>query len=1355
MAKVYSPGKEPISRKSFSRLGQVLELPNLIETQLESFEALIQAGVRPDQRENKGIEEVFRSIFPITNYKKTATLEYLGYELGTWHCKCGEYKSLGGPGVVCDKCKKSVVFKQKYSLLDCRQRGVSFSDPLKIIVRLILREENENSTEMEIREIKEQKIYLGEVPLMTPYGTFIVNGTERVIVNQLHRSPGVVFIKEKGKGIQLGRTIYSSRIIPHRGSWLDFEFDTKEISHVRIDRRKKFPSTILLKALGYGINELIGEFYNFHEIQYVPAKGEFWSTISDYSYMLGYKPVDDILEPKSGEVLVKAGRKITKGAMRKCKNAGIEKFQIEKSQLLGEYFAEDIINEETGEVILEVNSSISEEILESIADHKITSFKVLAIDDQLKDTSFRDTLAVDGVESEDEALREIYKRMRPGDPPTPESVKMFFENLFFNEKRYDLSEVGRKKINEKLELNVPPDKRVLTREDILATVKYLFKLKAGLGVKDDIDHLGNRRVRSVGEQVAAQFRVGMVRMEKTILERMNIMDLETAMPHDLVNSKPITAAIKEFFASSQLSQFMDETNPLSGLTHKRRLSSLGPGGLVRERAGFEVRDVHPTHYGRVCPVETPEGPNIGLISSLATYARVNKYGFIETPYRKVVDGKVTNEVVYFTAAEEYKHKIAQANAPLKEDNSFKNPSVIGRFGGEFGSILIEELEYMDVSPGQVFSVAAGLIPFLEHDDANRALMGSNMQRQAVPPIRTEAPVVGTGMEKVAARYSGTLVMAKADGVVINVDARRIVVRRNKSGDNGGLPKVDIYPLTKFGRSNQNTCINQKPLVEPGQAVKKGDVLADGQATDRGELALGKNVLVGFMPWHGYNFEDAIILSESLIKRDVFTSIHVEEFEIDARDTKYGKEEVTRDIPGLSEDALHNVDESGIVRIGAEVDPGDILVCKLTPKGETLLSPEEKLLKAIFGEKAGNVMDTSFRVPPGVNGTVVDVRVFTRSGTDKDDRTLAIEKEEKKSIEGNYNEEIRIIKLDKDDRIRSILAGQKADKDFTLAGSKEKLVSAGATLTKEVLDQIEGKDLLKLQVSASGDIKEKILKIEENSNEHIKDLKSDMNEQLAKVDRGDELAPGVIKLIKVYVAIKRKMQVGDKMAGRHGNKGVVSVIVPEEDMPRLEDGTPLEILLNPLGVPSRMNVGQLMETSLGMAAKANDTHYETPVFDGASENDVKSLLRNAGVPENCMRRVIDGRAGEYFDQKVFVGYIYMMKLHHLVEDKMHARSTGPYSLVTQQPLGGKAQFGGQRLGEMEVWALEGYGAAYTLQEMLTVKSDDVEGRKRMYEAIVKGDNTLQPGLPESFNVLIKELQALCLDISLDEIKKKVF
>ena len=1348
--KQYSPGRVPIRRKSFSKIGASLDLPNLIETQLKSYETLIQFQVKPATRENRGLEEVFRSIFPITNYKADASLEYVGYEIGTWHCKCGEYKGLGGPGVVCEKCKKEVVCKAKYTVEECRQRGVSYAAPLKIIVQLVLKEKDERTDQMEIREIKEQKIYLGELPLMTDVGTFIINGTERIVVSQLHRSPGVFFIREKGKATEQG-AMYTARIIPARGSWLDFEFDTKDICHVRIDRRKKFPCSVLLKALGYGANELLEHFHNFLDVHFDHHKDEFFVDIKEYSPSLSFKPAEDVKDPKSKDVLMKAGRKVSRAGVRKSMAAGIKQFKVDAPQLEGAYVAQDIINESTGEVLLEANAAIDEELLEVIRQNRIKHFKVLAIDEQMKDMSFRDTLASDGVETVEQALKEIYKRMRPGDPPTGEYVKTFFHNLFFNDKRYDLSEVGRKKINEKLQLDTPPDQRLLTKEDLLATVEYLFNLRARVGQRDDIDHLGNRRVRSVGESVATHFRVGMVRMEKAIVERMNIMDLATSMPHDLINSKPVTAALKEFFASSQLSQFMDETNPLSALTHKRRLSSLGPGGLARERAGFEVRDVHPTHYGRICPVETPEGPNIGLIASLSSFARVNKYGFIESPSRKVVDGKVTEEVVYLSATDEYKYYIAQANAPLDEKKQFKNPTVIARFGGELMNTPKDKIQLMDISPSQVFSISALLIPFLEHDDANRALMGSNMQRQAVPPICTEAPLVGTGVEKHAAKYAGTLTLATQDGEVISADCKRIVVRTTNG--NGSGSRADIYNLKKFGRSNQNTCINQKPMVVPGQKIKKGDVLADGQSTDRGELALGRNILVAFMSWNGYNFEDAIIISERVIKKNMFTSIHVEEFEIEARDTKYGKEDITRDVPGPSEEALRNIDESGIVRIGAKVKPGDLLVCKLTPKGETLLSPEEKLLKTIFGEKAGNVSDTSFRIPPGIEGTVVDVKIFSRSGTEKDARALAIEEREKSFIESEYSEQIGIIKDERDNRIRGLFAGKTAEKQIVSPGAQEVLVSAGHEITREALEKLDGKELRKITVAKKHDVGAELAEIEDAAQEQTRTLKAEQNERLAKLDKGDELAPGVIKLVKVYVAVKRKLQVGDKMAGRHGNKGVVSVVVPEEDMPRREDGTPIDIVLNPLGVPSRMNVGQLMETALGLAAKQAGVHYETPVFDGASEDDIRQLLKEENLPESGTMRLIDGRTGNYFDQKVFVGIIYMMKLHHLVEDKIHARSTGPYSLVTQQPLGGKAQFGGQRLGEMEVWALEAYGAAATLQEMLTVKSDDVEGRKRMYEAIVKGDNTLQPGLPESFNVLVKELQSLCLDISLEERRPK--
>ncbi|GMT42490.1 MAG: DNA-directed RNA polymerase subunit beta [bacterium] len=1348
--KQYSPGNSPIKRRSFSKIGAVLELPNLLATQLMSYESLIQVFIKPSARENKGLEEVFRSIFPIANYKGEASLEYLGYEVGTWFCKCGEYKALGGPGVVCEKCKTEVSDRKKYSVEECRQRGVSYAGPLKIIVQLILKEKDERTDKVEIREIKEQKIYMGEVPLMTDVGTFIINGTERIVVNQLHRSPGVFYIKDKGKTAQALGGSFTARIIPARGSWLDFEFDTKDICHVRIDRRKKFPCTVLLKALGYGTNELLGQFYKFQEVRHDPVKDEFEIEINETSHTLRFKPVADVKDPKSKEILIKAGRKVSRVGGRKCIAAGIKWFRVDDSQLIGEYVAQDIINEESGEVLLDANALIDEEMLETIRREGVKKVEVLAVDEQLRDASLRDTLAVDGVETVDEALKEIYKRMRPGDPPTAEYVKTFFQNLFFNKKRYDLSEVGRKKINEKLGLNIPPDQRLLTKEDLLATIKYLFSMRSGGGMSDDIDHLGNRRVRSVGELVASQFRVGMVRMEKAIIERMNIMDLAACMPHDLINSKPVTAALKEFYASSQLSQFMDETNPLSALTHKRRLSSLGPGGLARERAGFEVRDVHPTHYGRICPVETPEGPNIGLIASLSTYARVNKYGFIESPYRKVVNDKVSNSnIVYLTATEEAMYYIAQANAPLDSENRFKNSMVISRFGGEMTLAPRDKIQFMDVSPNQVFSISASLIPFLENDDANRALMGSNMQRQAVPPIRTEAPLVGTGMEKHAARYAGTLVLARNGGEVVNVDSKRIVVKIESNSENGAGSSVDIYNLKKFSRSNQNTCINQKPIVVPGQKVKKGDVLADGQSTDRGELALGRNILVAFMPWHGYNFEDAIIISENVVKGDIFTSIHVEEFEVEARDTKYGREDISSEVPGLGEEALRDIDESGIVRMGAKVNPGDILVCKLTPKGETLLSPEEKLLKAIFGEKAGNVMDTSFRVPPGIEGTVVDVKIFTRSGTEKDARAREIEEKDKEEIENDFNEQISIVKKTQDGGIRALLEGKSAAKALVLSKTKETLVPAGKPLTKEALAQVSGKELFDVKIAKKDDLSDEITTIEADAQRQVRSLKAELNERLAKLEKGDELAPGVIKLVKVYVAVKRKLQVGDKMAGRHGNKGVVSVVVPEEDMPRTENGTPIDIILNPLGVPSRMNVGQLMETALGMVAASKGIHYETPVFDGAREEDINNLFKEESLPEGGMTKLINGKTGEYFRQKIFVGYIYIMKLHHLVEDKIHARSTGPYSLVTQQPLGGKAQFGGQRLGEMEVWALEAYGAAATLQEMLTVKSDDVEGRKRMYEAIVKGDNTLQPGLPESFNVLVKELQSLCLDISLDQ------
>lgn len=1341
----YRPGKEPVLRKDYSKFPTLIDIPNLLEIQTRFYEKFLQKTHAPYSRKNMGLQEVFTGVFPISDYNQTATLEFKGYELGIWECRCGEYMDLGGPGVVCPSCKREVVYKETYPQDECIKRGLTYADPLKIKVQLVLKSKDEETGETQIREIKEQKIYLGEVPLMTDTGTFIINGTERVAVSQLHRSPGAFFTSEKGKGAQVGQMNYSARLIPYRGSWLDFEFDIKDILYARIDRRRKFPATVLLKALGYGAPELLGYFYNTIKLRYNTSIDEFSVEVGKEMLPLGFKTHEDIKDSKTGEAILKAGRKLNRKAIRQLETSGAKSLRLAEDEVLGRFIAEDLVDEETGEIIIEINTEIKADTLKIIRERKLESFPILVIDEQFKDTSIRDTLMVDKIETKDDALKEIYKRLRPGDPPTAETARALFENLFFNPKRYDLSEVGRLKLNSRLGLDqeeFPLSMRLLTKDDMLRTVKVLFDLRRGMGQPDDIDHLGNRRVRSVGESVENQFRIGLVRMEKAIVDRMNMMDLSTCMPHDLINSKPVTAAIKEFFGSSQLSQFMDQTNPLSSVTHKRRLSALGPGGLTRERAGFEVRDVHPSHYGRICPIETPEGPNIGLISSLSTFARVNDFGFIETPYRKVVDGSVTAEVNYLNAMEEDKHTIAQANAPIDKTGKFTIDLISARRSGDYVLVPPAEIHYMDVSPKQLVSVAASLIPFLENDDANRALMGSNMQRQAVPLLKTETPLVGTGMEAKVARDSGAVVQAKSPGEVISVDASRIVIRSH--AEDRHESNVDIYRLTKYSRSNQNTCINQIPAVTAGQKVKKGDVIADGQSTDRGELALGRNVLVAFMPWNGFNFEDAIIISEKLVKEDVYTSIHIEQFEVEARDTRQGKEDITRDIPNVSEEALKNLDESGIIRIGAKVKTGDILVGKVTPKGETLLSPEEKLLKAIFGEKAGDVRDTSLTVPPGNEGIVINVRVFSRRGAERDARAEAIELEEKTRLEKDMDEETEIAAIEKDEKIRSLLVNKVAAADVK-KGSK--VVAPKKTkLTADILKELSGKDLLKIDIDDS-EIIEKARQIDEESREEIQAIRSRYEDRINKFTRGDELAPGVIKMVKVYVAIKRKLQVGDKMAGRHGNKGVVSVIVPEEDMPFMEDGTPIEIVLNPLGVPSRMNVGQIMETNLGMAAKRLGKHMMTPVFDGAYENEIGDLLEKSGYPRNGKVPLRDGRTGELFDQKVLSGYIYMLKLHHLVDDKIHARSTGPYSLVTQQPLGGKAQFGGQRLGEMEVWALEAYGAAYTLQEMLTVKSDDVEGRKRMYESIVKGDHTLHPGLPESFNVLVKELQALALDVEL--------
>lgn len=1386
-------------RKNFARIPTVINIPNLIEIQKKSFEYFLQWDVDPNKREFRGLEEVFSDVFPISDLNINARIEYAGFEVGIWECGCGEFKELGGPGVICLSCKQEVTYKGKHKLSECRQKGLSYSDPIKIMVRLVLFDRevidvnarslkdlkgrmiveevkrpktsktlisakteitNEILKVLEdhkvptvtintVREIKEQKIFLGEMPMMGPTGTFMINGVERVIVSQMHRSPGAFFSHDKGKSHVSGKILFSARIIPDRGSWVDFEFDIKDILYVKIDRRRKLPATILLQAFGMDTKTILETYYPIEKIS-ISKDSRFF--MNSKNLLIGFKVKEDVIDPKTDDVLLKSGKKVSVTIAKKLKRMSRStKVEIDPESLIGRYLFDEIIDPETGEIEVDSNQEITEDVFGVIKKNKLSEIKILHIDEESSDTAIRDTLVAAKTQTQDDAIREVYKRLRPGDPPTPEIARSLFSNLFFNPKRYNLSVVGRIKMNQKFGLDIPLENRLLTLEDMVAVVKYIVDLRNGIGAIDDIDHLGNRRVRAVGESLENQFRVGMVRMERAIVERMSIQDLDVAMPHDLINSKPVTAAIKEFFGSSQLSQFMDQTNPLSEVTHKRRLSALGPGGLTRERAGFEVRDVHPTHYGRICPIETPEGPNIGLIASLSTYARVNTYGFIETPYRKVEGSVAKNDVEFHNALVENQFIIAQANVELDEKKKFVQSIVSARKGGDFILSPSDKVDYMDVSPKQLISVAASLIPFLENDDANRALMGSNMQRQAVPLLRAEAPLVGTGMEAIVAHDSGAVVIAENDGEVISVDATRIVIRTEKKSKGKIKTKrnqldsnVDIYTLSKFQRSNQNTCVNQRPRVFSGDSIQRGDVLADGPSTDQGELALGRNILVAFMPWGGYNFEDAIIVSERLVKGDVYTSIHIEEFEVEARDTKQGKEEITRDIANVGEDALKNLDESGIIRIGANAKPNDIMVGKITPKGETQLSPEEKLLKAIFGEKAGDVRDTSLRVPPGVQGTVIDVKVFSRKGIDKDSRTLAIEEEEITRIEKDYNDEIKIVKNETEKRMRSLLVGKEAAKSTTIGRVSFK---KGQVIDDALIAKMSIKDLAKVPTKA---VDEKTLQeMESNCKNQVQILKSMLEEKVARLKKGDDLAPGVIKLVKVFMAMKRKLQVGDKMAGRHGNKGVVSTIVPEEDMPFMESGQPIELILNPLGVPSRMNVGQILETNLGMAAKALGEHMATPVFDGAREDEVKELLVKGNCSKTGEIALIDGRNGQYFRQKVMVGYLYMLKLHHLVDDKIHARSTGPYSLVTQQPLGGKAQFGGQRLGEMEVWALEAYGAAYTLQEMLTVKSDDVEGRKRMYEAIVKGDTHLNPSLPESFNVLVKELQSLAIDVELIE------
>ncbi|MDY0091993.1 MAG: DNA-directed RNA polymerase subunit beta [Candidatus Vecturithrix sp.] len=1478
------------TRLDFGEIPVILDIPNLIEVQQQSYERFLQLDVPPDEREEIGLQEIFHSVFPISDYNDLALLEFVSYSFG----------------------------KPKYSAAECRERGMTYSIPLKVTVRLVTWDIDPDTSTKSIRDIKEQDIYFGEIPMMTPKGTFIINGTERSVVSQMHRSPGVFFDHDKGKGHFSGKVLYSCRVIPYRGSWLEFEFDYRDYLYVRIDKKRKLPVSTFLRALQCVVAEKLrladerGEdephlpdlrttesilrcFYDTLTFRFdaidktvgttcsVDLDVELHASTPDAlsEFLRSYLATEDVDAP-DGTPIVRQGKKITKKVLRLSKFHQMTTLRVESAALVGAVAARDVVDPDTGEVLVECNEEISPDALQRLYQSAVTAIEVLLIDRSVGGDALSNTFMKDGLRTMTDALLDIYRTLRPGDPPTPESASTLFLNLFFNADRYDLSKVGRLKINEKLRLNKPIEQRVLDVEDLLAITDYMLKLRMGEGDIDDIDHLGNRRVRSVGELLENQFRMGLVRVERATKERMSLQELDTVMPHDLINAKPVMSAVKEFFGSSQLSQFMDQTNPLSELTHKRRLSALGPGGLSRERAGFEMRDVHSTHYGRICPIETPEGPNIGLIASLSTYGSINEYGFIETPYRRVEQGRVTETIEYLSAFKEEQYTIAQANAPIDAQGYFINDRVSARKGGDFELVAPDQVDYMDVSPKQLVSVSASLIPFLEHDDANRALMGSNMQRQAVPLLRPEAPLVGTGMEAIAARDSGAVIIARRSGVVDSVDARSIVIRVDERFDtpeelaktrrfaafrlpsfeedvdeDGGGTVIDRYDLMKFQRSNQNTCVNQRPLVKIGERVKAGQVIADGFSTEKGELALGRNVLVAFMPWNGYNFEDAILISERVVTDDLFTSIHIEECEIEARDTKLGREEITRDIPNVGEDALSNLDESGIVRIGAEVAPGDILVGKISPKGETHLAPEEKLLRAIFGEKAGDVKDSSLRTPQGVRGIVIDVKVFSRKGIEKDERAQSIEDAEIAKIVRDYQDEIRIVREELRKKIIHLLKNrvvardyypnaprgamfEDEDEEFLFEDETPKgkpLLRKGDVLTPEKLEEIAVDDLGKIKVQDMHEIRDEIEAQQENAMDQIHILETIMNEKTNKLRTGDELPPGVVKLVKVYIAMKRRLMVGDKMAGRHGNKGVVSNIAPLENMPYLADGTPVDIVLNPLGVPSRMNVGQILETCLGWASQRlmrriqrylawlgtpihrlhapdrelqdifadigparddaaqellraivterlrdlltqvydgirqdetvtrylregsreglislaraiqQDVYFATPVFDGASEQSVKQKLRAAGLPESGKVTLYDGKTGDPFDQDTTVGYIYMVKLSHLVDDKMHARSIGPYSLVTQQPLGGKAQFGGQRFGEMEVWALEAYGAAYNLQELLTVKSDDVVGRTKIYESIVKGQHTLEPGVPESFNVLVKELQSLGLDVEL--------
>jgi DNA-directed RNA polymerase subunit beta len=1452
-------------RLDFAKIQGTIQIPNLIEVQMKSYQRFLQMDLLPSERDDGGLQSVFTSVFPIRDFREMSQLEFVDYAIGNWECKCGNLKGLHhlratcrncGASVVtnpyqtgdvvchkcgtfnkntptfCNKCGDPVAMQLKYDVNECQERGMTYSAPLKVTIRLTIYDKDPDTGAKTIRDIKEQEVFYGDIPLMTENGTFIINGTERVIVSQLHRSPGVFFESANNRSYFLGK------IIPYRGSWVEFEYDTKNILYVRIDRKRKFLGSIFLRALGMKSNEeILRTFYQVERIS-LRDKDLLWNVSPG---IVDRKLTHEIRNPKSEEVIVGAHKRITENLFKELIKAKISQVRATLADLEGAYSVADVVNRQTGEVLLEANKPLTADLWQAFAEGGITEVDVFFPERDDIGVVLSRTLDKDAIRSSKEALIEIYRKLRPGDPPTLETATNLFRGMFFDPRKYDFSRVGRLKFNIKMGLDTPLDNRTLDTTDFVAAIKYLFKLRKNIGVVDDIDHLGNRRVRAVGELLENQFRIGLVRMERAIKEKMSVyQEMSTAMPHDLVNAKPVMAAIREFFGSSQLSQFMDQTNPLSEITHKRRLSALGPGGHSRERAGFEVRDVHPTHYGRICPIETPEGPNIGLISSLSCFARINDYGFIESPYRRVKGGRIIDYVqivnagdsefkagdiverdrveelndelkrrkvvyepycFYLSAWEEDKYVIAQANVSLDDKLRITTELVNCRQAGNFVLKHRDEVDYVDVSPKQLVSVAASLIPFLENDDANRALMGSNMQRQAVPLIRGEAPLVGTGMERVTARDSGAVVLCKRDGIVDQVDSERIIVRV-ESDHSGVLSRevgADIYTLTKFKRSNQNTCINQKPLARVGDRVKTGQVLADGPCTDRGELGLGRNVLVAFVPWRGYNFEDAILVSEKLVKDDYYTSIHIEEYEIEARDTKLGPEEVTRDIPNISESFLRNLDESGVIRIGAVVKPGDILVGKVTPKGETTLTPEEKLLRAIFGEKAGDVRDASLYCPPGIEGTIVDVKIFTRKGGEKDERHKAIEAAQVFKLEKNLADEIRILTDERLKRLNDLLGGKILQADLHDEKTNKRLLTKGAELTRELIEKISTRNLKRLKLNEKDPLLiEKIEEIEEMTSRQIDVLRKITEERKEKLKKGDELPPGVIKLAKVYIAMKRKLSIGDKMAGRHGNKGVIARVVPEEDMPSLPDGTPVEIVLNPLGVPSRMNVGQILETHLGWAGKElgnslkrllskevkaeairrwyrevftetaiwkslsklsddelleysegfkDGIPFATPVFDGAREAEIRHLLEVAGLPHAGKINLFDGMTGEQFDQPVTVGYIYMLKLSHLVDDKIHARSIGPYSLITQQPLGGKAQFGGQRFGEMEVWALEAYGAAHILQELLTAKSDDVYGRAKIYEAIVKGEPGIEPGVPESFNVLVRELQSLCLDVEL--------